>query len=138
MADSASSKREGVQKQDLVVSVGAFDGFRWKNKRLSLGWLSFASVPRDLESQLQRAVAEIDSLKAELDRVSSDYRQQLAAAHDENASLKAQVARVSADADQEQQRALEENQDLKAQLSRITSENARLQALMERVSSGVR
>ncbi len=138
MADSASSKGESVQKKDLVVSVGAFDGFRWNNKRLSLGWLSFASVPRDLESQLQRAVAEIDSLKAELDRVSSNYRQQLAATHDENEALKAQVARVSADAEHKQQRALQENQDLKAQLSRISSENARLHALIERVSSGVR
>jgi uncharacterized protein YukE len=137
MANSAS-ERESVPPKDLVVSVGAFDGFRWKNKRLSLGWLSFASVPRDLESQLKRAVEEIDSLKAELDRVSNDYQRQLAAVHDENAALKAQVARVSADAEQKQQRVLQHNQDLKAQLSRMASETERLQALMERVSSGVR
>ncbi len=138
MADSASSKDEGVQKRDLVISVGSFDGFRLKDGRLRLGWFSFASAARDAESQLERAVIEIDSLKAELDRLSSDHRRQLAAAQDETAALKAQIARASAEADQKLQRVLQENKDQSEQLSHVSSENARLQALMERVSSGVR
>jgi SMC interacting uncharacterized protein involved in chromosome segregation len=136
MADSVST-RESVTPKDFVISVGSFDGFQWKNGRLSLGWLSFASAPRDLESRLERAVQELDALKAELDRVSNDDQRQLAAAHDENAALKTQLARVSAEADQ-MQRVVQENKDLKAKLSRISSEIERLQALMERVSSGVR
>ncbi len=137
MSDMARSKDESAQRKDLVVSVGAFDGFRWKQGRFSIGWLSFASAPRDLQSRLERAVREIDSLEAELDRVSRDYERGLAAAHNANEALKAQVARASADAEQNQ-RVLQEIQDLKAQLNRTTLENARLQALMERVSGGVR
>ncbi len=137
MANTASTS-ESIAPKDLVISVGTFDGFRWKEGRLRLGWFSFASATRDAQSQLERAVQEIDSLKAELDRASSDHRRQLAAAQDENAALKAQIARVSAEAHQNLQRVLQENKDQSEQLSRVSSENARLQTLMERVSSGVR
>jgi prefoldin subunit 5 len=111
MADSAST-RESVTPKDWIISVGSFDGFQWKNGRLSLGWVSFGSAPRDLESRLEKAVQEIDALKAELDRVSAEAEQM--------------------------QSVVQENKELKAKLSRISSEIERLQALMERVSSGVR
>jgi septal ring factor EnvC (AmiA/AmiB activator) len=140
MADSAGSGEESkaAQKQALAISIVKFGGFQWKNGRLCLGWITFSTIPSNVEDQLSRAGEEIKSLQAEIARVSDESRQQLASAHDENQALQAQIARATTEAEAKLGLVRKENEALQAQISRLSFACERLQALVERVSSGLR
>jgi chromosome segregation ATPase len=97
----------------LLISLGSFGGFQWKNGHLRLGWITFSTIPFDAEEQLKRAGEEITSLQA-------------------------QMARAATEAEAKLDLARKENEGLEAQMSRLSVEHERLQALVERVSSGLR
>ncbi len=138
MGDTTSSQDESTPRRALVISLESFGGFQWKNGRLCLGWITFSTIPSDVEDQLRRAGEEITSLQTEIARVSDEGRQQLASARDENQALQAQLARASTEAEAKLELVRKENEALQAQMSRLSFEYERLQALVERVSSGLR